>query len=148
MKIAISNISLKKTLPISIVIAGLLIAGSLLYINQTKNKNQGTMQVLSANDAANKAIDFVNQSLSAEGATSTATLNSVSEGSGVYTISFTIDDYPYTAYVSEDGRYIFPDSYDMTVSPSASAPSDNGASAPSTPSDSVSPATSSATAGQ
>jgi glutaredoxin len=68
--------------------------------------------VLPAQQAAEKAIGFINNDLL--GGQSTATLVNVTEKSGLYLVTFKVDTQTYSTYVSKDGKFLFPQSLDMT----------------------------------
>lgn len=114
----ISNGVGKILIPGAIIIAGILIAaGGLIYVNKEKTQdvNKGKTQVLSIQQAAEKAISYVDQSLASQGATNTATLTGATDTeSNVYQISFKISEQEYDAWVSKDGKYLFPAAYDLT----------------------------------
>jgi protein-disulfide isomerase len=71
---------------------------------------------MSANDAANKAINYINDYLlQGQG---TANLTSVSGGAnGLYNLKFTISGRAYDSYVTTDGKLLFPSAVDMTQTP-------------------------------
>lgn len=100
----------KIIIPAAIVIAGLLIAGSVIYFKKDESK------VLSSQQAAEKAINYVNQVISAQGATDTAVLvNTTTTDSGVYQVGFKIRTYDYNLFISKDGKYLFPEAYDLAA---------------------------------
>jgi len=107
----------KNLIPAAIIIAGILIAaGGLIYVNK------GKTQVLSVQQAAEKAISYVDQSILSQGATNTATLTGATDtDSGVYQISFKISEQEYDAWVSKDGKYLFPAAYDLTATSTANS---------------------------
>jgi len=71
---------------------------------------------MSANDAANKAINYINDYLLA--GQGTANLTSVSGGTnGLYNLKFAISGRPYDSYVTTDGKLLFPSAVDMTQTP-------------------------------
>lgn len=88
--------------PLAIIVAGALIAGSYLYVNKIKTPKE---IILSPQDAAQKALDFINQNLT-QGVT--ASLTEVSEENGLYKIKIKINDQDYTSYVSRNGKFLFP----------------------------------------
>jgi len=90
----------KNLIPIAIVVAGLLIAGAVIYVNRGKEG------VLSPQAAAQKAIDFINKNLLQQGMT--ATLIGVVEENGLYKLNFKIGDKEYPSYVTKDGKILFP----------------------------------------
>ena len=90
----------KNLIPIAIIIAGILIAGAVVYVNQKK------ASALSPQAAAQKAIDFINKNLLQQG--TTASLVSVIEEDGLYKLKLKIGDKEYPSYVSKDGKLLFP----------------------------------------
>jgi len=68
---------------------------------------------ISAQQAAQKTIDFINNDLMAGQAT--AVLINVTEESGVYAVSFDMSGTKYVAYVSKDGKYLFPQKVEITA---------------------------------
>ncbi|PJB99257.1 MAG: hypothetical protein CO077_02675 [Candidatus Nealsonbacteria bacterium CG_4_9_14_0_8_um_filter_35_12] len=90
----------KILIPIAIIIAGIFIAGAMIYVNQRKENT------LSPQAAAQKAIDFINKNLLQQG--TTASLVNVTEENGLYKLSLKIGDKEYTSYVSKDGKLLFP----------------------------------------
>ena len=103
---------IKNLIPISIIIAGLLIAGALIYLNQGKTeKAEG--QVLIPQQAAQIAIDYINQNILQQG--TTASLLSVAEENGVYKFRLKIGENEYDSYVTKDGKILFPESYDLAA---------------------------------
>jgi len=71
---------------------------------------------MSANDAANKAINYINDYLlQGQG---TANLTSVTGGgNGLYNLKFTISGRAYDSYVTTDGKLLFPSAVDMSQTP-------------------------------
>jgi len=92
--------SSKNLIPIAIIIAGILIAGAVVFVNQRK------VGALSPQAAAGKAIDFINKNLLTGG--TSASLVSVTEENGLYKILLKIGDKEYPSYVSKDGKLLFP----------------------------------------
>jgi len=90
----------KILIPIAIIIAGILIAGAVVYVNQRK------ASALSPQAAAQKAIDFINKNLLQQG--TTASLVSVTEENGLYKLKLKIGEKEYPSYVSKDGKLLFP----------------------------------------
>jgi hypothetical protein len=94
----------KAIIPISIIIAGLLIAGALVYVNQGKVEEK-VSQGLSSQQAAEKAINYINENLLQKG--TTASLVNVTEENGVYKFHIKIGDREYDSYVTKDGKLLF-----------------------------------------
>lgn len=96
----IKNIT-KFLIPIAIVIAGLLVAAGLYQVG-----NKGIPDELSAEDAAERAINFI-ANVALEGQT-TVDLLETTEESGLYKIKIKIEGEEYESYVSKDGKFLFP----------------------------------------
>jgi protein-disulfide isomerase len=78
--------------------------------------SQDGTSTMSAEDAANNAIDYINiYLLQGQG---TATLDSIEEENGFYHIKLDIDGMIYDSYVTLDGNWLFPTSViDLTETP-------------------------------
>jgi len=98
--------SIKKNLiPVAIVIAGLLVAG-VIYINQAKDKaGKEIPGPLTSQQAAEKAINYINKNLLPEGMD--ASLESVAEENGIYKFRLKVGNQEYDSYVTKDGRLLF-----------------------------------------
>jgi hypothetical protein len=95
----------KVLIPVSIIIAGLLIAGALVYINQGKVEEK-VSQGLSSQQAAEKAINYINENLLQKG--TTASLVNVTEENGLYKFRLKIGEQEFVSYVTKDGKILFP----------------------------------------
>lgn len=93
---------------IAIVIAALLISGTIFYVNQKKEKIAG---VLTAQQASQKATDFISKYLVEEGMK--VSLEEVSEENGLYKIRFKAEDQEYNSYVTKNGKLLFFNAIDM-----------------------------------
>jgi len=100
----------KILIPISVVIAGLLVAGALVYINQGKALEK-VSKGLTPQQAAEKAIDYINQNLLQQG--QTASLVNVTEEDGVYKFHLKIGESEYDSYVTKDVKLLFTGGIDM-----------------------------------
>ncbi len=100
---------IKNLIPISIVIAGILIAGALIFINQGK-VNEEVSEGLSPQQVAEKAINYINENFDVGGA---ASLISVGEENGVYKIHLKIGENEYDSYVTKDGKLLFTEGIDL-----------------------------------
>lgn len=100
----------KKLIPIAIIIAGVLIAGAMVFVNQEKTDSseaEPEPELLSPEQAGEKAIGFINENLLPEGMT--ASLVDIIEESGMYKIQLKIEDEEFPSYVTKDGRLLFPE---------------------------------------
>ena len=100
----------KILIPISVVIAGLLVAGALVYINQGKTLEK-VSKGLTPQQAAEKAINYINQNLLQQG--QTASLVNVTEEDGIYKFHLKIGESEYDSYVTKDGKLLFTGGIDM-----------------------------------
>ena len=108
----------KKIIPISIIVAGILIVGALLFINQEKIKEM-TSGKASADAIANEAIKYINENLIAPGVV--ASLVNVTDTGSVYKIHLKVEQEgnslgEFDSYVTKDGQLLFPEGYDMKQS--------------------------------
>ncbi len=98
----------KKPIAIAIIIAGFLIVvigGTLFYNKINKGKVEKIAKFLTAQQASEKTIDFINKNLVQPGMTVTST--NVTEESGLYKITFKAGEQQYDSYVTKDGKFLF-----------------------------------------
>jgi len=105
----------KKIIPISIIVAGLLIVGALLFINQGKIREM-TSGKASADAIANEAIKYINENLIAPGVV--ASLVNVTDTGSVYKIHLKVEQNgsalgEFDSYISKDGEFLFPEGYNI-----------------------------------
>ena len=104
-----------KNLPKLIIIAvfaiGILIGGIFFYLNKVKP----SPTFLSSQEAAERAINYINENILSEGIT--ASLVRVSEENGIYKIHLKIGNNEYDSYITKDGKYFFPEGFDLTLKP-------------------------------
>jgi len=96
------------------IISLVLIGGSFWYLDKT-NLEAPEGNLLSLQQASEKAINYINQNILGDGVTASL-LNAVEEG-GVYKIQLKIADGEYSSYITKDGKYLFPEGYDLTIQP-------------------------------
>ncbi len=94
----------KNLIAIAIVIAGIIIGGAYFFTNQE------TIQGLSAQEAADKAINFINQSIEEN---VTASLLDVTDEGVVYRIHLKIAETEYNSYITKDGTLLFPNAFNL-----------------------------------
>ncbi|MDP2966920.1 MAG: thioredoxin family protein, partial [bacterium] len=102
----------KNLIPIAIIVAGLLIAGVLVYLNK------GKVKILPPQQAAEKAINYINQNLLTEG--TTASLVNVAEENGVYKFRLKIGNQEYDSYVTKDAKLLFAEAINLETQPQKS----------------------------
>lgn len=101
-----------KKLILGVIFVGVLITSVFLYLNKT-DEEATEERLLSAQEAAEKAILYINKNILQNQAT--ASLLDVIDEDQVYKIQFKIEENEYMSYVSKDGRYLFPEGYDLAV---------------------------------
>jgi len=100
----------KLLLPASIIVAGIIISGVLVYLDQEKNRE--TEGVAFAQQIAEKSIGYINENFNV--GDNTASLIGVEDaGSGVYKIKLEIGEQEYESYATKDGRLLFPEGYNL-----------------------------------
>lgn len=92
---------------VSIVVTGLLVSGYFLQFHQAGTSNG----LISMDKAAQKAMDYINQRVLSGGIQ--ASLLDTSEEDNIYKIRIKVQGQEYDSYVTKDGRYLFPDGFDM-----------------------------------
>lgn len=103
----------KNLIPLAIVAAAVVIAGAVIYINISnpscpEKEKEG---VLTIQEAGEKAINFINQNILKGQAT--ASLVNIIEESGLYKLTFTIEDREFTSHVAKDGKLLFLEGVDL-----------------------------------
>ena len=106
----------KNLIPLAIVIAGLLVAGALVYVNQGKVGGK-VSEGLSPQQAAEKAINYINQNVLQQG--TTASLVNVTEENGVYKFRLKIGEQEYDSYVTKDGNLLFTEGVNIEQNPAS-----------------------------
>jgi len=99
----------KFLMPLSIIVAGLFIAGAFIFVNQKKET------VLSSKEVGDKVIDFINKNFTSAG--SAASLISIEEEGSVYKIRLKVGDNEYDSYATKDGELLFPEAYSLKTAP-------------------------------
>ena len=112
----------KSLIPVAIFVAGLLIAGALVYVNQGKVEEK-ISEGLSSQQAAGKAINYINQNVLQQG--TTASLVNVTEENGVYKFRLKIGSNEFDSYVTKDGKLLFTEGINIEKKP-ASAQGEGG----------------------
>ena len=100
----------------TVILAGVLtfvLVGGWTITGQVVAPDQES--IMSAEDAANKAIEFINTYLL--GGQGTATLISVEEVNGLYNAKLNIGGTTYDSYITMDGKLLFPSVIDLTETP-------------------------------
>ncbi len=94
-----------KILTIVIILAALVVGG-FVYKNYFQPG-----RALSSQEVGEKAVAYINEKMLEEGVS--ATLMNAKEESGIYKIHFKIQEREHDAYVSKDGKLLFPQAIDL-----------------------------------
>jgi len=102
----------KNLIPIVIIVAGIIIAGALIYLNQgghlfTLPVKEKVSEGLSSQQVAEKALNYINENLVAKGVV--ASLVDVVGENGLYKFRLKIKDQEFVSYVTKDGKILFPE---------------------------------------
>lgn len=92
-------------------ILGLLFIISIFTAGFRGSGGEGILDGLSADEAADKAISFINSNVLREG--QTASLGDIESESQLYKMMITIDGQEFASYVTKDGKLLFPNAIDM-----------------------------------
>lgn len=111
------NKMFNKLLPIAIVIGALIIAGALIYIKLGKS-------AISSQVAGEKAVNYINQVIY-QGQGDAKLIEATDDGQ-VFKIRLTVQGQEYTSYVTKDGRYLFPQAYELGTSTESNNNEENG----------------------
>ena len=95
---------LNKLIPILILVAGISIFGTYFYLTRTKPPQE---KFLSSQEAAQNAINYINENLLQKGVT--ASLVDVVEENGLYKIRLKVGEKEFISYVTKDGKILFPE---------------------------------------
>lgn len=97
---------------LSIIIAAVLISGTLLYTNQKKcDTSKDSSDVLSSQTVAEKALAFINKNMLQEGLT--ASLIGTTRESELYKVKIKVNEEEFEPYVSLDGKMLFVQGFSM-----------------------------------
>lgn len=95
---------LNKLIPILILVAGISIFGTYFYLNKNRPPQE---KFLSPQEAAQNAINYINENLLQKGVT--ASLVDVVEENGLYKIRLKVGEKEFISYVTKDGKILFPE---------------------------------------
>ena len=100
----------KNILSVAIVIAGLIIAGTIIYVNPQSQREED-INVLSVEESELKVMDFINN-IMLQGQM-TASFSSISEEYGLYKVDILLEGRPYSSYMTKDGKMFFPEAVNI-----------------------------------
>lgn len=103
----------KNIIPCSIIAAGLLVVAGLVFINKDKINWSFLKTGITSNQIGEKSIAFINENI--PGAQEGASLVSVINKGSIYEIALKIAGQEYKSYATKDGKFFFPEGYEMTT---------------------------------
>lgn len=117
-----------KTVGVAIIVAGILISGTIFYFNYQKYMAEESIEgkilssvegkILSSDEAGEKALDFFNTNIANRlGEEVVASLDGVYEENGLYKIKFNIEEQEVEAYVTLNGKFLFPQETAIDLDP-------------------------------
>lgn len=99
-----------KTIPIVIIVVGLLVAGVIIYTNYTKPSTEEVVEeegkVLSLEEAGERVISFIDENILQGQAP--ISLIETSEEDGLYKVRFKVEEEEVEWRITKDGELIFP----------------------------------------
>ncbi|OGZ72745.1 MAG: hypothetical protein A3A98_02030 [Candidatus Staskawiczbacteria bacterium RIFCSPLOWO2_01_FULL_40_39] len=123
-KNVISKIN-RDSMLLGLAVLSIIITGFLIIANTTSYNILGFLQFgPSKEEIAQKSIDYLNANILQDG--QTATLGEVKEESGIIKIQVKIGENTYDSYITKDGKYFFPEAFELTADMGAAANQDQG----------------------
>lgn len=103
-------------IPLSIIIAGILIAGAFFYLDWSKGK------ILSSQEVTERVMKFIKENVSGG---ETASLISIIQEGDIYKIKLQVNGQEYDSYASRDGKLLFPTAYNLEATSTEENQSEN-----------------------
>lgn len=101
----------KNILSVAIVVAGLAIAGTIIYLNPQPQQKDDAIDVITIEEAETRALNFINNVM-LQGQV-VASLEGVSEEYGLYRVDIVFEGQPFSSYMTKDGKLFFPEALDI-----------------------------------
>ncbi len=103
-----------KTILIGLIMAGLLVAGAVVYTNYNKcsESKQVLTNAISSQEAGEKLVEFVNKNL-LNGQITASLIESLEDGD-FYKINFEVQGQKVEWRITKDGRFVFPNTIDLS----------------------------------
>ena len=104
-----------KTIPIVIIVVGLLIAGVIIYTNYTKSSAEDVVEeegeVISLEEAGERVISFIDENI-LQGQTPISLIETLEED-GFYLVKFKVEEEEVEWRITKNGELIFPQVIDL-----------------------------------
>ena len=112
----------KNNILVGVAIIAILVTGVLIFANNNKGFKLPSILGQSDTKIAQKAIDYINTN---KLSSTTATMGAVSEESGLVKVKIKIGAQEFDSYITKDGKFLFPQVFDMSVKKDTPATADN-----------------------
>jgi hypothetical protein len=106
----------KNSILIGIAIIAIIITGGLILANSSKSFSLPNFFGPSDSQIGKKVIDYINNN---QLSSTPASLVSVSDASGLFKVKIKIGTNSFDSYATKDGKFLFPQAFDMTPKPAA-----------------------------
>lgn len=102
-----------KTIPVAIIVVGLLIAGVIIYTNYTKSPVEETVEeMISLEEAGARVISFIDKNI-LQGQAPISLIETLEED-GFYVVRFKVEEEEVEWRITKNGKLIFPQVIDLT----------------------------------
>lgn len=101
----------KLFVPLTIIVVGLLIAGVIVYVNNSGSSETNGEDILSLEEAGQKVMSFINDNV-LQGQVSASLIETL-EKNGLYEIKFEVEGEQVDWYITKNGSFIFPQMIDL-----------------------------------
>lgn len=112
----------RNTILVSIAIIAIVITGGLIYANSNPSFAIPNIFGMSDSQIGKKAIDYINNN---QLASTPASIVSISEESGLVKIKIKIGTNEFDSYATKDGKFLFPQVFDMSAKSTTAAATDS-----------------------
>ena len=102
----------RNTILVCIAIIAIIITGGLIYANQNQGFTFPAIFGMSDNQIGKNVVSYINSN---QLSSTPASLVSVSEVSGLVKVTIKIDTNQFDSYATKDGKFLFPQAFDMSV---------------------------------
>lgn len=124
----------KNTMLIGVAVIAIVIIGVLIFGDSGKGFNMPTIFGISENKIAQNVIDYINNN---QLSSTPASLVKVSKESGLVKVRLKIGESEFDSYATKDGKFLFPQAFDMSINKNAPANQNGNTGASETPKDIV-----------
>jgi len=103
----------KRFLPLTIIIAGLAIAGAIIFVNINKCSSRAEENIVSSQEIGAKVIDFINNKMLNGQATASLVSAIEEKENELYKVTINLQGRDIDTYATLDGHFLYPERIDM-----------------------------------